>query len=138
MCAGLTMYWQASATPRVDEDDLALDEAPPGQQGEGPLAVCGERDARAPERERRLGAATLGADPTDRDEVVVARDREGGRPREQAHAHVGVRVVPDDIPEAEQVLHPPLREERLHGREGLEVTVNVRDDPVEHGAPPFV
>ena len=65
-------------------------------------------------------------------EVVVAHQRRAAPLDDQVHALHRVGAVPDDVTEADDVLHPAPLDLGEDGRKGLQVRVDVADDG-KHG-----
>ena len=75
--------------------------------------------------------ASVEAEPSQRDEVVVPGDGlDAARPDER-HALVGAPVVSDEIAEADDLVDARAVQRGEHGREGLEVAVDIGDDTVD-------
>src|SRR6185503_3536151 len=67
-----------------------------------------------------------------RHEVVVADDRGRAAGAEEIDAYVRLRVVADDIAEADEVIHALGVDRREHGGQRLLVGVDVREDRDPH------
>jgi hypothetical protein len=83
-------------------------------------------------RERDAGVR---CEPAQGDEVVVAGDADPGQRRDALHARVRRRAVAHEVPGADVGVHALGGQAPEHRLQGVEVGVDVREDPEAHRKP---